>query len=138
MLFVSSTSVYASGNQTATEADGALSGASPLLAIENLFAENAGFSTTIVRFAGLIGYSRHPGRFFRSGKPVQNPNAPVNLIHRDDCIGMNYADFMEPENVDEIFSIFNGIYTSGMPSEIFNWRFRQQKGTATGPQRFPY
>jgi hypothetical protein len=34
----------------------------------------------------LIGYGRHPGRFFRKGRLIQNPDSHVNLIHRDDCI----------------------------------------------------
>jgi len=36
----------------------------------------------------LIGGSRHPGRFFRGGKTVKNPDANVNLIHLDDCINI--------------------------------------------------
>jgi len=42
--------------------------------------------TTVLRFAGLIGYDRMPGRFLSGKRDVKNGNAPVNLIHRDDCI----------------------------------------------------
>lgn len=86
VLFVSSTSVYDDLNTTISEADGLESPTSPLVVIEKLFSASNKFKTTIVRFAGLIGYSRHPGRFFRSGRIVQNPDSPVNLIHRDDCV----------------------------------------------------
>ena len=86
LLFVSSTSVYPAEDGTYTET-GAAAG-SPLLAIENLFAQSASFRSTVVRFGGLIGYGRHPGRFFRAGKVVQNPDSPVNLIPRDDCVGI--------------------------------------------------
>lgn len=87
VLFVSSTSVYKNENKILVESDTEGS-ASPLLAIENLFRNNRQFKTTIVRFGGLIGYSRHPGRFFKKGRPLQNPDSTVNLIHRDDCINI--------------------------------------------------
>ncbi len=86
VLFVSSTSVYENNNKTISEQDGAESITSPLFTIENLFRNNGKFKTTIVRFGGLIGYSRNPGKFFSSGRPVHNPDSNVNLIHRDDCI----------------------------------------------------
>jgi len=88
ILFVSSTSVYQNVRRIMTEADTDFYSSSPLLDIEELFQRWSNDRTTIVRFGGLIGYSRQPGRFFKSGRIVQNPDAPVNLIHRDDCIGM--------------------------------------------------
>lgn len=88
LLFVSSTSVYRNQSKTVTETSGDESPASPLLAIENLFRQDTGFDCTVVRFGGLIGGRRHPGRFFANGKTVPNPDAPVNLIHRDDCIAI--------------------------------------------------
>ena len=88
VLFVSSTSVYENSNKTVTESDGKKSARNPLSAIEMLFENSDKVKTTIVRFGGLIGYSRNPGRFFRNGKTVAHPDAPVNLIHRDDCIGI--------------------------------------------------
>ncbi|WP_428355032.1 NAD(P)H-binding protein [Methyloprofundus sp.] len=88
VLFVSSTSVYANLNKVVTENEGAELKQSPLWQIENSFRNNLHFSTTVIRLSGLIGYSRHPGRFFRQGKVVDQPEAPVNLIHRDDCIGI--------------------------------------------------
>jgi hypothetical protein len=40
-----------------------------------------------VRFGGLIGADRNPARFLlKSTQPIAN--APVNLIHQDDCIGI--------------------------------------------------
>jgi len=86
VLFVSSTSVYNDINKAIDESDTQYFSQSPLLEIERLLMRLEGIRTTIVRFGGLIGYSRHPGRFVRQGKVVQNPDAPVNMIHRDDCI----------------------------------------------------
>jgi nucleoside-diphosphate-sugar epimerase len=86
VLFVSSTSVYKNKNKTLFESDGEESTTNPLLTIENLFRNSSKIETTIVRFGGLIGYSRHPGKFFSKGRIVRNPDSNVNLIHRDDCI----------------------------------------------------
>ena len=88
VIFVSSTSVYANENRSVSEDDGLEIPDHPLRQIETLFIENPAFETTIVRFGGLIGYSRHPGRFFRGDKTVRYPDTGVNLIHRDDCIGI--------------------------------------------------
>ena len=88
VLFTSSTSVYRNTNAVVTEDEGAESPQSPLLAIENRLRAGRGFDTTIVRLAGLVGDGRHPGRFFGPGKPIPNPDAPVNLVHRDDCVAL--------------------------------------------------
>lgn len=103
VIFISSTSVYNSTNSVVTEEGGAESQESVLFQIENLFRNNTSFQTTIVRLAGLIGYQRHPGRFFLNGKKVQQPDAPVNLIHRDDCIGIVQA-IIKQEIWGETFS----------------------------------
>lgn len=88
IIFVSSTSVYENSKRMMTESDTEYYKESPLLEIENLFQHCHGIETTIVRFGGLIGYRRHPGNFLKSKRVVQNPDSPVNLIHRDDCIGI--------------------------------------------------
>ena len=88
VLFVSSTSVYKDDNKIIFESSSEESNRSPWVAIEKLFRGSKKFETTIVRFGGLIGYSRNPGRFFSKGRVVSNADANVNLIHRDDCIGI--------------------------------------------------
>lgn len=40
----------------------------------------------ILRLGGLIGYDRHPGRFFAGKKDLPNALHPTNLIHRDDVV----------------------------------------------------
>lgn len=45
-------------------------------------------SVTILRFAGLIGPGRDPGGFLAGKTEVTNGDAPVNLIHLDDCVGI--------------------------------------------------
>lgn len=94
VVFISSTAVYADVNADVDE----LSNPQPnteagriLLQAENLFSAETTFKTTIIRFAGLIGPGRDPGRFFAGKKDIANGKAPVNLIHLDDCIGLGIA-----------------------------------------------
>jgi nucleoside-diphosphate-sugar epimerase len=94
VILISSTSVYADVNaevneQSTTNPD-SLGGHVMLQAEEFLKNENT-FITTIIRFAGLIGPNRHPGRFFGGKKAIPNGNAPINLIHLNDCIGISCA-----------------------------------------------
>jgi len=88
VIFISSTSVYGPHHRPITEADTHCLVPCPLLAIEQLFTRNTHFSTTVVRFAGLIGYSRNPALFFKNNRVVQHPDSTVNMIHRDDCINI--------------------------------------------------
>ncbi len=91
VIFISSTSVYPDVNrvvtETETQAPSKTSGQA-LLKVEQLLKSCNQFDTTILRFAGLIGYERNPGRFLAGKKEVINGQAPVNLIHRDDCINI--------------------------------------------------
>jgi len=107
LIFVSSTSVYPSNNSIVAEAEASLSGKSrggiSLLAMENIFTQEHQFSTTVIRYAGLIGPDRHPGNFFSADKLYQGGRVPVNLIHREDCIGI--IEFIIAENLwDETFN----------------------------------
>jgi len=88
VMFISSTSVYPDNNSIILENQGLELTDHPLSQIENLFKQATTFTTTVVRFSGLIGYERHPGRFFRNGKTIKNSQAKVNLIHRDDCLNI--------------------------------------------------
>ena len=102
-MFVSSTSVYENLNQTISELNGVESLQSPLLSIEAIFSNSNKIKTTVVRFGGLIGYSRNPGEFFRNGKNLHNPDSFVNLIHRDDCIGI-INQIVEQDVWGEVFN----------------------------------
>lgn len=84
ILFVSSTSVYPETNGVVTEETS--TGNTPLAEIEKLFQSNTRLKSTILRFGGLFGYDRKPGKFIRPGKPMENPMGYINLIHRNDCI----------------------------------------------------
>ncbi|WP_348798175.1 NAD-dependent epimerase/dehydratase family protein [Flavobacterium adhaerens] len=91
VLFISSTAVYGDTNDTITEDSIPLpttESGKQLLEIEELLLENDGFKTTILRFGGLIGPDRHPARFLAAKENVPNPDAPINLIDLEDCIGI--------------------------------------------------
>lgn len=60
--------------------------AAALLETENLLLEDGRFNTLILRLGGLIGGERHPVRFLTKKENVKDAEAPVNLIHREDCI----------------------------------------------------
>lgn len=85
VIYVSSTSVYTTSNEEITESDKFVDYNNPFALIENLFRTNKQFSTTIIRFAGLIGKNRNPAIFFKS-RIIKNQSAPVNLIHQEDCL----------------------------------------------------
>jgi hypothetical protein len=61
-------------------------GGRQLVIVEKLLQMNSRFKTTVLRFGGLIGEDRNP--YILAGRKTSNPNAPVNLIHQEDCIGI--------------------------------------------------
>jgi nucleoside-diphosphate-sugar epimerase len=91
VLFISSTSVYPDNDTTSTEDSiphpDSESGIQ-LLASERILQTNSNFKTTVIRFGGLIGQDRHPIKLLAGRKNIGNPNAPINMIHQDDCIGI--------------------------------------------------
>lgn len=91
VLFVSSTGVYPDEPRIMREADALSSPDAPsdLLRAEGQFTPRRGqWLTTVVRLGGLIGPDRPPGRFLAGRHELKQGNAPVNLIHLDDCIGL--------------------------------------------------
>lgn len=91
VLFVSSTSVYGEDNEFVSEAsvlNPDTEGGRQLAIVENVLQKNSRFQTTILRFGGLINDERNPVRFLSGRENIENPDAPINLIHQDDCIGI--------------------------------------------------
>lgn len=91
VILISSTGVYADMKQAVNETTypqpNTPSG-EILHEAEALFQRQTAFKTTIIRFGGLIGPGRNPGRFFAGKKNIPNGLAPINLIHLDDCLGI--------------------------------------------------
>src|SRR5690606_24893397 len=91
VLLISSTGVFPNANRRFTESDVPEpdnEGSQALLDAERVVMECRGFTSTIVRFGGLIGEGRDPGRFFAGRKGIANGLAPVNQLHLIDCIGI--------------------------------------------------
>ncbi len=91
VLFVSSTSVYPERpglveEDDAKKGEAGRSSGNALLKAEAMLKEESAFKTTVVRFGGLYGYNRNPAKFLAGRKKLDRAKAPVNLIHRDDCI----------------------------------------------------
>lgn len=91
VLFISSTSVYGDEaimiTEETIEQPETLSG-KELLETEHFLQQQTNFKTTILRFGGLIGGSRNPAKSLSGKTNIATPNAPINLIHQDDCIGI--------------------------------------------------
>jgi nucleoside-diphosphate-sugar epimerase len=93
VIFVSSTSVYGDGfpiveitEETKPNPD--TESGKQLVIAETLLQSNPHFKTSVIRFGGLLGDDRHPVKFLAGRANVENPDAPVNMIQREDCIGI--------------------------------------------------
>ena len=115
VIFVSSTSVYGDGfpiieitEEKKPNPD--TESGKQLAIVEALLQSNLNFKTTVIRFGGLLGDDRHPAKFLAGKTNVENPNAPVNLIQREDCIGI----------IESILKHFKTSEQQGNWGETFN------------------
>ena len=141
IIFISATSVYGDYNQEVNEhtvPNPETGSGKAILAAEQNLTTNVNFSTTILRFGGLIGPGRDPGRFFAGKSAIPNGKAPVNLIHLSDCIGLTLR-IIEKQAFGYIFnacatdhptrSIFytaaaarSGLEIPQFKDELLNWK----------------
>ncbi len=108
LIFVSSTSVYGDDNSIVTEETEPhpeTESGNQLLHAEQLLQSNVNFKTTVLRFGGLIGEDRNPVRFLAGRTNIESPNAPINLIHQEDCLGI----IMKIIEIDCWGETFNGV-----------------------------
>jgi len=108
VILISSTSVYADDQGNVTERDlpkPETNSGKQLFEVEQLFFNAPFIKTTIVRFGGLFGGSRQPARYLAGRENLLDGNAPVNLIHREDCI----AILSEIIKKDRFGYIFNAV-----------------------------
>lgn len=91
IIFISSTSVYGNTNAEVNEEDPPnpeSDSGKVLVRVEEFLKTEKGFEVTIIRFGGLIGIDRNPVYYFSGKKKIPGGNAPLNLIHQEDCIGI--------------------------------------------------
>ncbi|MEP5256172.1 MAG: hypothetical protein ABJQ39_14010 [Winogradskyella arenosi] len=93
VLFISSTSVFEDETtcpvitvQTTPNAQS--QSGKQLGAVEQLLLKNKNFKTSILRCGGLVDEQRHPGQFLSGKTNLTNPEAPINLVHKTDVIGI--------------------------------------------------
>lgn len=108
VIFVSSTSVYGDSNNFTTSLEVTeetkpnpdTESGKQLVIAETLLQSNPHFKTTVIRFGGLLGDDRHPVKFLAGRTNIENPDAPVNMIQREDCIGIieKALDFARDDN----------------------------------------
>jgi hypothetical protein len=91
VLFISSTSVYGNLNRKVTEQDAGIDSSGMgqiILDAEKIVSETNEIKSTILRFSGLFGPGRNPGRFFAGKSHLKGGGDPVNYIHLDDCLNI--------------------------------------------------
>lgn len=104
IIFVSATSVYRNNNGWVREDRRDEKTEHPLLTAENLFLNLSQKHSIILRMAGLIGGKRHPGQFFQKKNQIPNSLAPINLIHRSDCLQI-LKQMTESNGLQGIFNV---------------------------------
>jgi nucleoside-diphosphate-sugar epimerase len=93
IIYISSTSIYPDLNKEVKEEDVLRldqAGNAILFKSEEIFRKETQWNTLIIRCAGLAGYDRNLVRYFAGKRDLPMGDAPVNLIHRDDVIGIIY------------------------------------------------
>jgi nucleoside-diphosphate-sugar epimerase len=88
IIYVSATSVYPDLRQEAFESDGlnlSNTGNPALWQAEQLLWEAKPYDLTVVRFGGLLGDNRIPGKYF-SGKENVAGHPPANYVYRSDAV----------------------------------------------------
>lgn len=108
VIFVSSTSVYSDAISIdliteKTIPNPETESGRQLLEAEIVLQNNSNFTTTVIRFGGLIGEDRHPIKFLAGKENLENPEAPINLIHQLDCIGI-ITEILEKNCFGETFN----------------------------------
>lgn len=91
VLFVSTTGVYPDEPRLMSETDAISTrdAASDVLRTEGHFVPRYGqWQSTVVRLGGLIGPGRAPGRFLAGRRNLPQGDAPTNLLHLSDAVGV--------------------------------------------------
>ncbi|GAB3333005.1 SDR family oxidoreductase [Larkinella ripae] len=104
-IYVSSTSIYPDLNREVVEEDVVQPAQS--LAPAFIEAEQTVLglgNSTVLRFGGLLGYNRIPGRYVAGKQGLTTGAVPVNYIHRDDGVQI-IKSFLEKPQPGQTFNV---------------------------------
>lgn len=129
VLFIGSTAVFKEGAdfpviKNDTKPNSISNSGLQLQEVESLLTNNSNFETTILRFAGLVNDQRHPARMMSKRVAIPNPKAPINLIHREDCVGIIDA-ILEQKKWGQII---NAAYPLHVAKDDYYTKVCKQKG----------
>lgn len=107
IIFVSSTSVYGNRHDHISEdtrPDPQSDSGVAILEAEQLI-KNSKMPYVILRFGGLAGPDRHPGRFLAGRKGLTSGKQAINFLHLVDAIGVIRYFIMNENGDDEVYNI---------------------------------
>ena len=87
---------------------------------------NENFNASILRFGGLIGENRHPVNHLSGRTGVKNPEAPINLVHQEDCI----AAIFKLLDKDKDNSVWNLVYPDHPTKEKYYSKISSERDLA--------
>lgn len=108
IIFASSTSVYPklgglTSEEGAKQGQAARASGEAILKAEEIL-KNSGIDYTILRFAGLYGYDRHPVKYMSGKKDLDEGLRPVNLVHQLDCVNI-ITEVINQKKRNEIYNV---------------------------------
>ena len=129
VVYVNSTAVYPSSgiyDETSSFIPDSEKG-KELLESEQLISTNFE-STSVLRLGGLFGPNRHPSRFVRSAKQLEN-NSTANLIHLTDVVNLSFAVLTR----EDAPKLINGVHSHHPDKYSFYKKAIESEGKV-----FPY
>ena len=130
IILISSTGVYQDENFVVNEdilPQPNTDSGKALIEAEVMLQSNVFFTSTILRFGGLIGPERNLAKHFAGKTGIANGLAPINLIHLTDCIGITEAIISQ--------NAFGKIYHGVTPSHPSRKDFYTEACIATGLEK---
>lgn len=129
LIFTSSTSVYQDTEDFPVYTEESTTNNSSNTAIqlrnaELLFLNNENFKASVLRFGGLIGKGRHPVKFLSGRQGIGNPEAPVNLVHQEDCI----SAILKLLKTEKDNSVWNLVFPEHPSKESYYSKMAAKKG----------
>ncbi len=127
VIYISSTGIYPECNCTVdeqTQPQPDTESGRVLADAESRLTSRTEYKTAVIRFGGLVGPGRHPGRFFGGKSNIPNGQAPVNLIHLQDCIGITLNIFSH----DAFGQVFNAVAPHHPQKQHFYTQAAQDAG----------